>query len=330
MVLTAQHCLTHIEHSLGHPLAAELDPKSVVNQAGHWLFTVHPWKFLQQRSVGLDLRGKITVTDANWTEATKTLDVGSAGTFDDYVFVDGDQFEIKAADVASSTDVKQGVYEIASRPDGDSIVLKTSIQSSGGTASGVDGILELDSVALPSDFQQELDTTATESLVNGLELTTLADLNRLRTSTFEVTSSWQYRGAINWAGDPPVPIMEVWPVPQDALANAFTLFYRAGWVDCTTDTEVLGLPKAGWMDLLFIKACRIVALGYEEGEERENVEMEERLELLWSSKIGAAARRTDGMSQQTWGPMRGGGAKKYGRYGTRALLNSEVAAPSLT
>ena len=50
VTITYDKALVHIEHTLGGPLAETLDPISVMNDAGHYMASIHPWKWCEKTS----------------------------------------------------------------------------------------------------------------------------------------------------------------------------------------------------------------------------------------------------------------------------------------
>lgn len=54
MGLTVQNCLAEVKHTLRRATSAEIAPLSIVNEAGHQLCNMHPWKWLERFSSSLD------------------------------------------------------------------------------------------------------------------------------------------------------------------------------------------------------------------------------------------------------------------------------------
>ena len=54
-MLTLDACRRHIEHTVGGPVSDLLDPLLVINNAGEFLATMHPWKWLETASVDVPL-----------------------------------------------------------------------------------------------------------------------------------------------------------------------------------------------------------------------------------------------------------------------------------
>ena len=71
MTIAISHVLAQIQHELdGGDFSIGLDKFGVLNQAGHFLYSMHPWNWAQGRSALLDLRGQLSGTVATWTTLT--------------------------------------------------------------------------------------------------------------------------------------------------------------------------------------------------------------------------------------------------------------------
>jgi len=74
MTLIAEKCIEHIKHALPGLPGSPIEPLEMVNQAGRWLTSVHPWEWLKGRTVDLELRKEIVVKKGQWDVSTKTLE----------------------------------------------------------------------------------------------------------------------------------------------------------------------------------------------------------------------------------------------------------------
>ena len=298
--------------ALGGPISREITMRDLVDQAGEYLVGMHPWHWLDDRATTLDLRGLISVSAATTSGTTLT----STGAFSGYTFLSGD-----VIDLTAGTGVTLGTYDIASKTDANTIELETAP----GDAADVGGRMENNSVALPLDFRSMKSISATDSLVNGLYLTTADELLRKRTNQIEVASSWNYYGTIVYAGAPPAPLLEIWPSSTVNETDAFTMFYKAGWLRGTSDDATIYVPD--WIDSLMISIVRAFALGYEEGSEPDRPSMAQHLAEIAAGPLFMAAKRRDGNTQGFYGPLRGGAAQRQ-RHGYVPYLSTVVAAPS--
>lgn len=313
-------CYRHIEHVLGGPVAGELTPKDIVDEAGFHLVNLHPWKWLAKRSVQLELRPKLTFTSATWTEATKTLSsIDPALTSD---LIHGDTVEITGGTGATAK-----IYEVdfTTTPTTTSVVLKESIGSGADGQTDIVGNFPNNLVELPTCMRDARSISATDAVINGVRWTTPQDLLRKRTSQVSVSSSWNYYSFINYVGDPPRPALEMWPTTTDSDPKAFTMYFREGWVPGASDDSVLPIPP--FMRTCMFRLCRIFALGYEEGDEKGKKSLDQLLFEFSEGPILKEAMARDGAIQPTGGPMRGGAVASMPR-GYRKLLSSEVDAPT--
>jgi hypothetical protein len=302
MAITVAHALDHMRHTLGGgELSVELDALGVLNQAGEFLVNMHPWRWLIGASALIDLRGVVTGTTATWTAATLTLT--DTGAFADYTFAAGDKLEVRAGTGATT-----GFYELASRTDDDSVVLLASMSSSDLATGDIDYRITANSATLPANFRDIVALTATDALLYGVQLTTLEQILRNRTSQIEVTTSWNYQAAVNYAGSPPVPRLEVWPDPVSNATGVFSIFYRAGWTRLSGDSVSINIPE--FTDSLFTRILRYFTRGY---EREDLLDMGQMLASIMGSPEFIMAAKRDGNTQPFYGKMRGGGAETHSR-----------------
>ncbi len=322
MAISVIHALENMRHTLGGgEISVELDKRGILNQAGEYLINMHPWRWSVGRSALMDLRGFVTGLTATWTEATLTLT--STGSFADYTLVPGDQLEINAG-----TGVTTGFYTIVTNPDDDTITADASISSANvNLATGdIDFKVHTDSTALPDDFRDILSISATDSLLYGVRLTSLEQILQNRTSQIEVTTSWNYQGAVAYAGTPPTPILEIWPSPTANQPGVFTIFYRSGWTRLAGDSVNVRIPE--FLDSLYLRLVRLFARGY---EREDAFPIEEALFRLRSSPEFLDAARRDGMTQPYYGRLRGGGSATHSRHfgaNKYAYIANTIGSPS--
>lgn len=299
--MIVQDLYDHITHAL-HGSLADLAPLTLVNEAGEYLFNMHHWKFTERSpSVPLSQRAKITTTVATWTAATRTLT--STGTFANYDWLEGDTIYI-----TGGTGATAGQYRIASTDGSGDIVLETSIGSGADAQTDITGDTKygLAAVALPSDFGQFIKPNTTDSLIGSLRLRTLSEVLSRRTDALN-DAALDFWGAIGHAAPTtagvPTPRLELWPAPTTNDADAFTLFYRAKWVNLSAETDVV--PIMPYCDTLMRLMCRAWAQGYEEDDQGS---LGQRLAQIEAGPIFNAAKKRDGGIQRFYGPIRGGHA----------------------
>lgn len=316
MVLTCAEAFRHIDHARAGTGDVP-DAMDIINQSGYWFVSCHPWKWLEGRSEQLALRGKITFSDGAWDQTTKTLT--STGAFANYEFLDGDEIDIISA--AGALDVT-GLPKITAKVDANSITLDRDL---GVDDTAVTVEISLNTVRLPADFREEIAISSTNSLINGLKLVGWEQLLSLRTSQIEVTTSWNFYGAVVNVGVPPVPAFEIWPTPTDSdnADGTFTMFYRGGWARCTADEDIISVPE--WLEMQYLEVLRAVTLGYEEAD---NASVGMRLEAVADSRFFKKAYMRDGSTQSTYGPLRGSAVIRDPRGGwDAAALATEVGGP---
>ena len=109
MAIAVSYALEQMRFELGGgDIPTELNAIGILNQAGHHLYSMHPWKWAVGRTALMDLRGALSGSTATWTAASSTLTATSA--FTSYSFIDGDEITITAGTGATT-----GTYKIASR-----------------------------------------------------------------------------------------------------------------------------------------------------------------------------------------------------------------------
>jgi hypothetical protein len=320
MVVSVAHALDNMRHTLGGgDLSVELDKIGILNQAGEFMVNMHPWRWLVGTSALINLRGVVTGTTATWTASTLTLT--DTGAFTDYTFVAGDKLEI-----ISGTGATTGFYEVASRTDDDSVVLQATISSSDLATGDIQYRLEGNSAALPDNFRDIIAISATDALLYGVRLTSLEQILQNRTSQIEVTTSWNYQAAVNYAGSPPVPRLEIWPTPTTNQTGVFTMFYRSGWTRLLADSVNIEIPE--FVDSLFLRIVRYFTRGYE----REDVlDMSQMLHATMQSPEFIMAAKRDGNTQPFYGKLRGGAAGVHSRHfgaNKYAYIANTIGAPS--
>jgi len=331
MVLRNSDLLRHIRHVLGGDLAPELTPMDIVKEGADLLSGMHTWRFLGSRQTRLDLRGIVVVTNATYTHATRTVTL--TGAFAGWDFLTGDRLEVTAGTgVVIAANNFGSTFEIASRTDDDNIVLLgDGLGAAADGSADIVGRIPNDSVALPSDFLQAITISATNSVINGMKWTTAADLLRKRTSQVDVSSSWNYYGFVNWdvtADGGAFPLLDIWPTPQDNDVEAFSLFYRRRIVVADEETAAVPIPAdRPLVNSVLIRLCRMIALGYEEGEEAGKPSIDDLLDRFMEGRLWHSAKKQDGLIQPTMGPLKGGAVQRMPR-GYRKLLSTEVDAPT--
>ncbi len=304
MALTVAHALAQMRFELaGGDIPPELDGIGILNQAGHHLFSMHPWRFAIGRSALIDLRGVLSDTTATWTALTKTLT--ETGAFTDYSFLVGDEIII-----LDGTGATTGTYKIASRVSADAITLENSLAAGDLATGDISWRIDPGTIALPSDLRDilQISTTAFSS-VGGVTLVTLAQILELRkTNTAVTATTGHYYGAVVYSGTNPRPILEIYPSPSANSTGALRIFYRSRWSTLTTDIDKIEIPE--FVYDLFIQVARAYAAGYVRNEQAT---LDQRLSMIQAGPIFSIAKRSDGMVQGWAGTLMGGGPTLWRR-----------------
>lgn len=305
-MLLASEAIDYVTHALGGSLSADIPPLTIINQAGKFLFSLHPWRFKQSRQALLDLRGPITLTGATWTEATRT--VTKVGAFTSYRFLQGD-----GTTITGGTGAATGAYKIESRVDNDKIVLEQSIGSAADGMTNIAGTIVLDTVALPDDFESLIPPRGVAgrqpaSTQYGFRLCVPEELLLLRSNSASTLDYSGFVGAIGSAWTKklqPKSVLDIYPAPSQSVTGAFGISYNADFVTVTDANEVLRLPEH--MELLYLQLARAIAQGYEEAD---NESMTKRLAEITAD----LDNRTGGRTLYHFAKMRDGAVQpSYGR-----------------
>lgn len=305
-MLTTGEVLKHMRHELGGgDLSIDLDKIGIMNQAGHHLYSMHPWVWAKGRTALLDFRGSVSGTTATWTAATSTLT--DTGDFTDYTFLAGDEITI-----LDGTGATTGVYKIASRTSANAIVLDGSIAAGNLATGDIEWQIHPQTVELPDDLRDIIHiASSSETALYRLTLTTLADVLERRATTSEVTSPSLFYGAVVFSGEPPVPILEIWPSPGSNATGALRIFYRSRWTAITADSGTSSkIQIPDFVNDLYLQLARAYAAGYERSEVAS---LDVRLSQIHLGPVFQAAKRSDGMIQPFFGKTRGGGATIWRR-----------------
>jgi hypothetical protein len=174
---------------------------------------------------------------------------------------------------------------------------------------GLDFTADQAYVELPSDFGELLSCVHGETLTNGIQLTTLHQINQMRAYTTSV-SGLGYWAAIS---QPFVdsssgmgvtghrPRLELYPTPSADETDALTITYRADWIDFDGSREYAPVPVR--FEPLFAQYIRAVVRGYSRDARAETL-MDE-VARVEESSIFKSARKADTW-QPDYGPLSGG------------------------
>lgn len=174
---------------------------------------------------------------------------------------------------------------------------------------GLDLVASQNYATLPTDFAELVAFDATNSLVNGLVMTTHERLLSMRTNGIQVVSG-NYFGAVVWAeGSDGVPVarLDLWPTPGGSESGALTVTYRRNWATLTDDNDTVRIPS--FMHGLFLSIVRAIAAGY---MEQDDASKAVRLAEIVAGPEFAAAKRRDVGTQMHYGKITGGAAQPSG------------------
>ena len=291
-----------------------------LNTVGQHMTSMHSWRWLTVDQARLKVSGNATVTNGNWTLASKTLTAPSGTPLSTYDFVEGHQFEVTAG-----TNVTVKYVDVVSKTSSAAIVLAEDISTTAGNLANSDikGTLHATTVELPSDFGSMVSITASDTLVNGMRLVTPGELQRLRTNKVEADSAWSYAGAVMYPGNPPRPVLDIYPELTTTTEDHFSVIYKRGWNRLTSLEDVIRLPD--YMLPLYFQLVRAYALGL---EDEDVAGVDQRLQVIEAGSTYRAAKNMDWRTQPHFGRMSGGAVARTGSKVGPNALSSEVSGPS--
>lgn len=304
-------------HQLGAQPGSPTELAELANFAGQHLMSSWQWQWAEGRSIEIRPRASTVLQGATWTEATRTLTL--IGAFVDYSFLSADTI-----DVTDGTGATTGRYEVESRTDDDSIVLRTSIGPAADGQTDIEATLANDQVALAPDFDVRQITAyaVSNGLIGTMEFVTSQTMLDVRSSNPATTTVgfWALLRHVRGVnGGQPVPRLELAPHAAGS-DQRLVLFYRGGWKAPATDDEVISIPD--WLNLLYIEMFKAVLKGEEKPELGS---IDDRLAALRQGVIWYDAIRRDSQMQTDYGRSVGGWmeaplGRGWGRYDTPTEL----------
>ena len=310
--LTVKMLSQIVRYEVGGKPGTPLEFSEIVNEAGEYLVSCFPWRWLEGRPIVLRSRASITLTAATWTETTPALTLTEVGAFADYTFTPGDTVVI-----TGGTGATEGVYNVASRTDDDSIVLEETIGAAADASTDIAGRLPNDQILLPTGFdvQRIVSIQAKDLSISVFNWTMAQGLLDIRAwpGLESTTSFWGFMNYHRAAtGGAPVQRMEVWP--ESSTASEFvTLTYSGGWLEPEDDNSELSIPQD--LNGIFTSMVKAVAMGY---EDPESGSVENRLSAVTRSDRFQYMIARDAMLQPDLGEMENGwmatNGNQIGRY----------------
>lgn len=318
--LSPQRAKFHLRQAVGAALPPDLDEFEFINEAGHFLTTMHAWKWLEEAEVKLDLRANITVVGiadsiAQSVNDKRVMAVTSgtgANPFTDYTHLEGDALEI-----TGGGNLLKGFYRVSRVQSNSMIDLDNSPLDAASNGTSLTGTLHVAAVALPNDFREIIAIYALEGTNNHIELTTFQDL--LEKRSVSATSPGTYYAAITHASDVnptisstdssgslvgPTPRLEIWPKPGTNQTAALSLFYRAGWAVVSSDVYNLKLP--GYCESLYLELLR----AFVRSRFSPDYDLSTALANIMAGPLFSTAVDRDASVQPSYGPIQHGAATR--------------------
>ena len=166
-------------------------------------------------------------------------------------------------------------------------------------------------IALPTDFQHLISVRAASDSVFGIEPATIDEILEWRGLTGATSLTYKY--ALVWPTQTSattargVQRMEIWPTPSASVTAAFNLQYRQGWVDLAagSTTYIPNIPVR--YEGILWQLCQHFATEYLSMGRSPGVARSLAPSLLLELQ---QLKVSDGLSQPSYGVMRGNGIVK--------------------
>ncbi len=322
MALTLRIIKEVIDHALDGSPGTPLETMRLANYAGRWLTSAHEWRWMQGRSLEVLLRPQVDVVAGTWADGTLQLTITSPATaLANYVFVNGDKFEVTAG-----TGAQQRDYKIESRISDTVFQLEESIGAAADTQIDIAGRMPNDIIDFPRNIRRIHSYAATNSLINTFNLTHRKRMLEFRTVQPGI-STLNFWGLLSWVidpdGGPPVRRMEVWPQNTGTTTdNKFVLWVTEAWTEIIDDDTAITLPE--FMEMFYLEVCKAVTAG----QDQEHImKLAQRLEELKQTSLFNDLMMEDGMDQRDLGPLQGGAYQSV-RVGSVFMQENRVSNPS--
>lgn len=302
MVLTARRAKDFITNILGGDAASEVSGFFLLNQAGRQLTNSRKWNCDLRSTSKLEYRAPVVGAAATYdhvgtTSATITL----ASAFDDYTYTPGD---VVTMTLTSGTDTV-GQAKVLSKTSGNVISVELNTVVPDATSISFD--LDTSHVLLPADFGSHVELFGTRSFLRYAYSASITELMDNETNQL-VAASFSSGYAIEWAQASekaqPQATLKVWPEPSASTWDELSLVYRRGWLDLTSDDDVISIPD--WLEGTYIQYVRAFAAGYEDGTSplERVAALDAAIASVENGHIYARAKRHDENMQPTYGPPR--------------------------
>ena len=345
--LTVLKSKAYVNQFVGGQLPPQVDVQDLINEAGQFFASMHPWKWLTDREMSVPLRGSVSFTGGSMSTGSSdtafdAYKISASGAFADYLRIEGDVLE-----VTGGTNVDKGFYRVipiydASESSGnDYIGLEDNPKTNTAiAASGITGVVHTQSIALPSDFRELIAIHPSSGTAKTIQLTTYEELLEKQASNLAgfggywaaIAHAMDFPGSgrpqastigtdtVQASGAGPKPRLQIVPEPTANEIDAFKLYYRAGWTLRKHDDDKLRMPI--WAESLYLEILRcFITSRFGEGD------LNMLLANVVNGPLFAVAMDRDGSIQPHYGPIRNGAAQHV-VYTSGFENYDSVAAPS--
>jgi len=358
MTVTAREALGHIQHALSTDQMPAVGGLRILNDAGNFVVSMHPWRWLEQAQSTLSLTSgqdymwlpedlreivALVATDAinagihlttlnevaqkRGTTISSSLEYWAALAWQPRSTKT--QFTIRVL-----TDTGTNASDYLTINDG-STEFKLSARNTTGFVTGnewawVGGavatqaqrIVDLINSVGEFTFTAKLDPDYSDRVLIDAEFDGPQDADYISCTATGGNLS-VLKTVPGRAGGAPMPRLEMWPTPATSKKDVFLVHYRGGWKEIRSDNDVINVPT--WLEALYLAAVRAVALGYERDSE---MDVNQRLFSLRSGPLFVMARQRDMMTQPTLGPLCNGAAEY--QHGVNSMMwnYNSVTGPS--
>lgn len=339
--LTVEECLSHIPHTLAAGLGQTpaIGGMRILNDAGHWLYTVHHWfhalrprvtlDFVKDQgyvwlppdfrdlvawdvSQGLTTRFEMTTAGEVLERRTKSLVKSSWITHGTIVHAPRFQYATGTLTVAAAptdTDtvtISDGVRSLIFEWDSTGAVTAGNIAITfvAADTATTAAVLLKDAILAQNNtanaFKMDAVVDATSTTVVNLKSRTEGTAGNVTiTETGATITAVGMIGGLN--GGPMRPRIDLWPDPSVDLEAALSIYYRGDWEPLDEDDHFIS--TTAWLEGIYLQAVRAVTRGY---EREDMASMSTRLGEIYASPWMQSAIQRDDEMQPDMGPMRGG------------------------
>lgn len=343
--LTVAKAKAYLQYFVGGQMPPTFDLQSLMNEAGEFFASMHPWKWLTDHEIHLTLRGSVSVTggamDSTDAGGDQRYVLTASNAFDSYLRAEGDSFE-----VTGGTNVVKGFYRIAGISSNDHLILEDDPSTGIGNGSDITGTIHTTSIHLPRDLRELIAIHPTSGTSKTIQLTTYEELLEKRASNLAgfggywaaVTHSMDFASdglpgasstpvsvsphtdTVQATGPGPKARLEITPQPAANEKDAYMLYYRAGWTHLDHDDDKLRMPS--YCESLYLEILKSFALS-----RFGDADISSMLSNVMAGPLFLTAMDRDGSIQPHYGPIRNGAAQHV-VYTSGFENYDSVAAPS--